>query len=403
MTWSVLSRLCRQLNSTDYFFGVDYLMAVGGLRLGGVGSRGLNFCWAVYRVVVLTALLVMTWQLVTDVVRGGNPGVTMQSVHVVLESVLTVVRAGVVLRNYESIVVVRRFINLEPQRLKYFGIVRLVSLTVLFGPMAKKTFVRYNSLDFPLKLSDFSVTLHMICENIYRYVMPICITCTVLANNIIIYLILKGLINELSSIAKQYKELLERTKARTAARLERVSGALNHRRRMEKHFYWIHLHEEFQNCLQRHEQLLATVDVASPPLNGTFLAAYYAAMLKMIYEFVFLCLTQSIDIQNYLRMVPFEFWILTGLGAHLIEKNRSVGQVINGINWEQELEAEPPFACRFRPMIVLVMRAMRNSHRRQLGLACHGIVDFTANELSAHADRFCAVVCAVFNYIFSRF
>ncbi|XP_038115143.1 uncharacterized protein LOC119768680 [Culex quinquefasciatus] len=269
--------------------------------------------------------------------------------------------------------------------------------------MARKTFVRYNSLDFPLKLSDFSVTLHMVCENIYRYVMPICITCTVLANNITIYLILKGLINQLGSIVKQYKELLDRTKARTAARLERVSGTLNHRRRMEKHFYWMHLHEEFQTCLQRHQQLLETVDVASSPLNGTFLAAYYAAMLKMIYEFVFFCLTESIDIQNYLRMVPFEFWILTGLGAHLIDKNRSIGQVINGINWEQELEAEPPFACRFRPMIALVMRAMRNSHRRQLGLTCYGIVDFTANELSAHADRFCAVVCAVFNYLFSRF
>ncbi|KAL9697021.1 hypothetical protein quinque_000462 [Culex quinquefasciatus] len=407
------------VNCTDVFFGVDYLMLAGGLHLNSRSPKRRRW-WNLYRVMIVLTLLLLGCKLAHNVCAGKKLDVILQSVQIVLGTGVTFARALFMVRNYDRIMAVRRYVNrrnfgrnMESSwgiRAAGFNNIRraVTSFSLLqfcaICPLPMMDLTRNDSFGLPFDLREFSGLLHTLAEKFYC-VMVAGLTCNGLVTNATVYMILKGLLTELTVVAECFEGVMDRAVSRSLTRLDSGAGPWQTRRHIRQRYFWYYLEEEFRDCVRLHQQMLNTLKVAKPLLNALFLITYYSTTLNIAFGTVYLLsmeLSQmnvySCQVFYYVGILMLECWIMTHLVTKMSDVNESIGDNVYALNWPEQLEHEPAFAHRYRATLDTITTVVIRA-RQPLGLNCFGFFEFTLERFAKLVDLAYSLVTFFRNFV----
>ncbi|KAL9697022.1 hypothetical protein quinque_000463 [Culex quinquefasciatus] len=407
------------VSCTDIFFGVDYLMVVGGLHLNSRSPKHRRW-WNLYRVMIVLTLPLLGWKLALNVSAGKKLDVILQSVQIVLGTAVALVRAVFMVRNYDRIMAVRRYGNrrnfgrnlestLGMRAAGFYNIRWAMTSFSLFQlcaicPLSMMDLTRNDTFGLPFDLREFSGVLHTLVEKFYCFMLT-GLTCNGVVNNATVYMILKGLLTEMTVVAECFEGVMERAVRRAQAELESTAGPSKTRCHARWRYFWNYLNDEFRECVRLHQQFLDTLKVAKPLLNVTLLIAYYSTTLNIAFGTVYLLSTEpsqmgvySCQVFYYVGMLMTECWILAHLVTKMTGLNESIGGHVYALNWPEQLEYNPDFALRYRATLDTMTTVMVRA-RHPLRLNCFGFFEFTLERFAELVNLAYSLVTFFRNFV----
>lgn len=324
--------------STDFFFGLNFLMVVSGGRLN---SRNVQFrvCWNIYRMLVILAAIVTLRNCFLNMANGSDFEIVLNSVQVSLGILSTVLHMALVLWHYNSLMAVRRYVNrrrfgrsLEPSlgiRRDAFYHVRKLVITVvalMCGAIASVPFQdisHHHAFKLPFEDGSSLPILQYFHGKIY-----LCFTVgigfAITTVHLVPYMILTGLGAEVKVIAKSFSVIFENTDQRVQWRMEGEPCSVWQTELKMKYYFWKFVQEEIGECIDLHVEFLAMLNRVRPMLNKMFYLFYYTTALSLACAAIYLATKKSISMifihtLIHALLIAFEFMILTRMVSWLNE------------------------------------------------------------------------------------
>lgn len=375
-----LSELTREFNyRSEFFFGMDYLMAIGGLRFEPKSGTS-PIWWKLYRLSMPLIAVLMTWKLSRNVAQDKSLDRVLNSLQLAIGTTVILMRGLLIVRCYDSLRRVCEYINsrdfgkdqecsLRIRADAFYTVRRLVVILAsgqFFGTitLATQNMADHDTFGLPFDLRNISELLQTVLQKLYSLSF-LGMTYSSLVGNMAVYMVLKGLLTELTIVAKCFEGIMVRTNHRVAVKMDGIAGNSEHLRLIERKHYWTYLPEEFHKCIQLHQKLFNCLKVAKPWLNATLLTVYYSTMLNIACGIVYLLSTESsqmgiysIQIFYYIGMLIFECYVLSYLVSKLTE-------VVTSSNLHQPLTADCTLFClpeqvhRFHGVLATVAGGVR--------------------------------------------
>ncbi|EDS27901.1 Odorant receptor 7a [Culex quinquefasciatus] len=110
--------LTRDFNySTDFFFGQDFLLAIAGARLNSTNVR-IRRWWNAYRLVSCLPMAVVFWNTFDAVRHCAKLEILLSCVQAVIGIGISALRMTLILRHYDSLMAVLRYVNRRKNRVQ---------------------------------------------------------------------------------------------------------------------------------------------------------------------------------------------------------------------------------------------------------------------------------------------
>lgn len=335
------SELTREFNyRSEFFFGMDYLMAIGGLRFEPKNGSS-PIWWKLYQISMPLIAVLMTWKLANNVVQEKSLDRVLNSLQLAIGTTVILIRGVLIVQGYDALSRVREYTNsrdfgkdqecsLRIRADAFYTVRRLVVILAsgqFFGTitLATQNMVDHATFGLPFDLRNKSVLLQTALQKLYSLSF-LGMTYASLVGNMAVYMVLKGLLTELTIVAKCFEGIMDRIHHRVAVKMDGIAGNSETLRLIEREYYWTCLREEFRKCIQLHQKLLNCLNVAKPWLNATLLTVYYSTMLNIACGIVYLLSTESsqmgiysAQIFYYIGMLIFECYVLSYLVTKLAE------------------------------------------------------------------------------------
>uniref|UniRef100_A0A1S4KIC8 Odorant receptor n=1 Tax=Culex quinquefasciatus TaxID=7176 RepID=A0A1S4KIC8_CULQU len=415
-----LSELTREFNyRSEFFFGMDYLMAIGGLRFEPKSGTS-PIWWKLYRLSMPLIAVLMTWKLSRNVAQDKSLDRVLNSLQLAIGTTVILMRGLLIVRCYNSLRRVCEYINsrdfgkdqecsLRIRAEAFYTVRRLVVILAsgqFFGTitLATQNMADHDTFGLPFDLRNISELLQTVLQKLYSLSF-LGMTYSSLVGNMAVYMVLKGLLTELTIVAKCFEGIMIRTNHRVAVKMDGIAGNSEHLRLIERKHYWTYLPEEFHKCIQLHQKLFNCLKVAKPWLNATLLTVYYSTMLNIACGIVYLLSTESsqmgiysIQIFYYIGMLIFECYVLSYLVSKLTEVNKSIGFTVYSLPWPAEFVFEPRFAAQYRSAVATILVILATS-QQPLGLNCFGFFEFTLEQFAELANQTYSLVTFFRNFV----
>ncbi|KAL1380088.1 hypothetical protein pipiens_003635 [Culex pipiens pipiens] len=97
-------------HSSDYFFGLDLLMALSGARLNSRNTTVRRW-WTIYRWLIPLPMIVIFWNGYLHIKRQAKLDIVLSSVQAMVGFVVIISRVLLILWHYEPLMEVRRYVN----------------------------------------------------------------------------------------------------------------------------------------------------------------------------------------------------------------------------------------------------------------------------------------------------
>ncbi|KAL9696924.1 hypothetical protein quinque_000365 [Culex quinquefasciatus] len=391
--------LTRDFNySTDFFFGLDFLLAAAGARLSSENAK-LQRCWRVYRWTIYFPALVTLWNTVLNVQQGAKLDILLSCMQGMIGSSSSALRMGLILWHYESLMEVRRYVNrrcfgrnLEPslgiRSAAFYHIRKIVipSVAIILSVVTSILAIDFSDHHYMKSPVDIKQT-PTIFQKAYKLIF--CFTLVGLALMTVLvflvsYMVLTGLIGELKVIAQIYAVIFEETQKRVQRKLTLEPGNSRQQDSMRKHYFWKFVQEEFGECISLHADFLTIKNKIRPFLNATFLTVYFSTVLSLACGAVYVTHMKTVTLFSleslyYCLWVAIECAFLTRTVSLLTEANESIGWEVYDLDWHEKLEWEEQFLEEYRSVRATMLNVMAVA-QQPLRLNCFGFFEFTQDR-----------------------
>ncbi|KAL9696910.1 hypothetical protein quinque_000351 [Culex quinquefasciatus] len=352
---------------SDFFFGLDVMMAVGGVRWNTKQSNAKR-CWNVYHWMICVPQALILWNAHRNVQDWASLEIILSSLQGALAMLVTVLRMRILLWFYEPLMEVKRYVNRRK-----FGrnLAQSVGIRSEAFYNVRKIVIR----DFP--------NGQYFCEKAVN-IWIVGTAFLAALDFLIIYMVLAGLTAEGKVIALSFSEIFGNTDRRVQQKLESLQGNSRQQAKWERFYFWKYLQEEFNSCIELHIEFLAIKNKIKPTLNGSFLITYYSTVVTLACGCIYLSQMQSVTLFSLLTLfycswVVIECALLTRLVNLATEANASIGWQVYDLEWPAKLQHEQRFRGVYRSVQKAVMTVLAVS-RQPLRFNCFGFFEFTQDQ-----------------------
>uniref|UniRef100_A0A1S4KI98 Odorant receptor n=1 Tax=Culex quinquefasciatus TaxID=7176 RepID=A0A1S4KI98_CULQU len=378
---------------TDFFFGLDLLMAAGGVRLNSA-STPLRRCWNVYRWAICLPALAVYWNTVLNAVRGEQLEIVLSSLQASVANVVTMVRVVLLLWYYDSLAKVRHFVNrrhygrdlqasAEARSGAFYHVrklvTRVIGLMLVFGASIHAIDTsNHHFLKMPFDVKYPKV--EVICSEFTKLAI-IGWAITVSLVFLVLYMILKGLTTEFEVIAQTFSTVLDNTEQRVQRKLESETDNYRRSSYKKKYYFWKYIQEEFGECIKLNIEILTMKNKIRPLLNANFLLIYYSTAVILANGAIYLSQMKtatlfSLQTLSYCVWICFDCALLTRMVNLLTEANESIGWQVYDLDWPWKLRCDKRFAKQYRSVRETMATVIAVS-QQPLRLNCYGLFEFT--------------------------
>ncbi|KAL1398730.1 hypothetical protein pipiens_008731 [Culex pipiens pipiens] len=352
---------------SDFFFGLDVMMAVGGVRWNTKKSKAKR-CWNVYHWMICVPQALILWNAHRNVQDWASLEIILSSLQASLAMLVTVLRMRILLWFYEPLMEVKRYVNRRK-----FGrdLAQSVGIRSEAFYNVRKIVIR----NFP--------NWQYFCEKAVN-IWIVGTSFLAALDFLIIYMVLAGLTAEGKVIALSFSEIFGNTDRRVQEKLESIPGPSRQQAEREKFYFWKYLQEEFNSCIELHIEFLAIKNKIKPTLNASFLITYYSTVVTLACGCIYLSQMKSVTLFSLLTLfycswVVIECALLTRLVNLATEANASIGWQVYDLEWPAKLQYEERFRAAYRAVQKAVMTVLAVS-RQPLRFNCFGFFEFTQDQ-----------------------
>ncbi|XP_039435733.1 uncharacterized protein LOC120417669 [Culex pipiens pallens] len=370
--------------STDFFFGLDFLLAVVGARLKSGHSGKVRRWWTVYRWAIYLPVLVAFRNTVLNIYRRERLEIILSCLQVVIACAVTFLRMFIVLRHYGPLMRVRRYLNrrefgrilgssLGIRSRAFYHIRRIVIPSVaimccVFTSILALDISQHHYLKLP-----FQIDLHFLqkfCEKLVYFV-GFGVAMMIVLVYLVIYTVVTGLTAEVEVIALTFAAIFDNVEVEIS------------RPKAESNFCKF-AQIEFNKCVQIHAEFLAVLDQVRPLLNVSFLIVYYSTALNLASGAIYLSQMKSVTMFSlqtlyYCVWAALECCSLTRMVSLLTEASESISREVYNLNWPEKLEWDDQFQEEYRA-VRNTMATVMTVAQQALRLNCFGFFEFTQDR-----------------------
>ncbi|XP_038120252.1 uncharacterized protein LOC119770096 [Culex quinquefasciatus] len=383
---------------SDFFFGLDVMMAVGGVRWNTKKSNAKR-CWNVYHWMICVPQALILWNAHRNVQDWASLEIILSSLQGALAMLVTVLRMRILLWFYEPLMEVKRYVNRRKfgrdlaqsvgiRSEAFYNVRKIVmygfgSMFIFGFSIPALNFSNNHIFKLPFDISRDFPNGQYFCEKAVN-IWIVGTAFLAALDFLIIYMVLAGLTAEGKVIALSFSEIFGNTDRRVQQKLESAPGNSRQQAKWERFYFWKYLQEEFNSCIELHIEFLAIKNKIKPTLNGSFLITYYSTVVTLACGCIYLSQMQSVTLFSLLTLfycswVVIECALLTRLVNLATEANASIGWQVYDLEWPAKLQHEERFREVYRSVQKAVMTVLAVS-RQPLRFNCFGFFEFTQDQ-----------------------
>ncbi|XP_039451506.1 uncharacterized protein LOC120430475 [Culex pipiens pallens] len=384
--------------SSDFFFGMDFLMVTAGIRFRS-DNVNLQRCWNIYRWLIYFPLIVALWNTYLGVKRGESFVNLLNSMQAILSVVISSVRWALIVWQYEPLMEIKRYLNgmhsgrnleqsLGIRSAVFYNIRKIVIGAIGFmcaftGTIPALDISNHHYLKLPFDVRESFPSVQFIFEKSY-FIWIFGLLMLIVLVYLLFFMILTALTAEAKITALAFSAVFDSTRKRVDLKLQLEPGNSRQFESKTKYYFWKFLQEEVGKCVQQHVEFLAMKNKIKLLLNASFLVIYYLTTLSLASGAIYLSQMTSVTVfslhtLSYCLWIAFECGTLTQLVDLLTDANESIGWAVYELAWPTELQYDERFQveCRsVREAMAIVMTVSQ----QPLGLDCFGLFEFNLEQ-----------------------
>uniref|UniRef100_A0A8D8G428 Odorant receptor n=1 Tax=Culex pipiens TaxID=7175 RepID=A0A8D8G428_CULPI len=382
-------------HSSDYFFGLNLLMALSGARLNSRNTTVLRW-WTIYRWLIPLPMIVIFWNGYLHIKRQAKLDIVLSSVQAMVGFVVIISRVLLILWHYEPLMEVRRYVNRRKfgrdlqssfnirsaafYRIRKIVICMNTTVIMLVATIPMLDNSKHHLYRLPFDVRQSFPSVQYLCEKTVTF-FTIGTGMMTMLIYLVDYMILTGLTTEVTVLAQTFAEVFNRTDQQVQRKLESEPSNSQQMVVKTKDYFWDYIQEELGDCIKLHIEFLAIKNKIRPLLNAHFFIVYYLTTLNLASGAIYLSQLKTLTLFSihtlyYCLLIALECASLTRMVNLLTEANQSIGWELYNLEWPIKLECDEKFQREYRSVRQTMATVMVVS-QQPLRFNCFVLFEFT--------------------------